>query len=99
MSATGTWKLSISTPVGEQTPVLILIEDAGTLTGELTLPGAASVEVKHGVALGDQLTWTSAVTSPIAITLNFDVTVRGDTLEGECSSAMFPSFPVTGRRA
>jgi hypothetical protein len=98
MSATGTWKLSIATPVGEQTPVLILAEDAGTLTGQMTMQGAEPAEVKRGVAQGDELSWTSDVISPITVTLNFVVTVRGDTLDGECRSAIFPSFPVKGRR-
>ena len=53
----------------------------------------------EAVAAGDRLTWTQAVTTPMKLTLKFDVTIEGDTMTGTSKAGIFPASKVTGTRS
>jgi hypothetical protein len=43
--------------------------------------------------------WSAAVTTPMPMTLEFDITANGDALTGTCKAGSFGTFPVKGARA
>ena len=75
MSADGTWKTIMNTPMGAQEGTLELATDGGSLTGKLGGP-QGEIELKDGTADGDNLAWKADITSPMALTLEFTATVR-----------------------
>ncbi|MER7927320.1 hypothetical protein ABTY96_29905 [Streptomyces sp. NPDC096057] len=97
MSVSGTWDLSVSTPIGKIKVVIELHEREGVLTG--VARGAGEEVPLADVSLdGDRLTWKQAVTKPMRLNLAFDVTVDGDTLQGTSKAGRLPSSKVTGER-
>ena len=55
MSADGTWKLSMQTPVGERKVTLDLKSSGAALSGKLTADEGGSTEIFDGKADGDNL--------------------------------------------
>ena len=48
---------------------------------------------------GDTLTWSSAITSPMPMTLEFSATVAGDTMTGNVKLGAFGNAALSGVRA
>lgn len=96
MSATGNWKISISTPMGPQEMTAQLAEDGSTLSGQLDSPMGS--EPVNGTVAGNKLTWTTKVTKPMPLDLTFDVTVEGDSLTGTVKLGMFGNGGLSGTR-
>ena len=96
MSANGQWKITLSTPMGPQEMTATFAVEGGTLTGQLESPMGS--EAVNGTATGDRLAWTTKVTKPMPIELDFDVTVEGDALKGTAKLGMFGNAAVTGSR-
>ncbi|MBF6416310.1 hypothetical protein [Nocardia cyriacigeorgica] len=97
MSVTGTWNLSISTPIGTIRAVLELREHNGIVTG-LARGTGEEVPLTDISRSGDRLTWKQAITKPMRLNLAFDVTVDGDTLRGTSKAGRLPSSKVVGQR-
>jgi len=55
--------------------------------------GAQEVKVD-----GDKLIWSSAITSPMPMTLEFEATVSGDSLSGNVKLGAFGNASMTGVR-
>ena len=94
----GDWKLVIQSPMGAREAELSVKRKSdtafdGVMNGE---PGHQQFE---GKIEGDTLSWQTEITTPIMLTLDFTVTVAGDTLSGQAKLGMFGSAPVTGARA
>jgi len=98
MSVSGTWKLTIDTPLGTQESTLELNEDGGTLTGTAT-QGDETTEIFDGTVDGDNVTWKVKVTKPISVTATLTGTVNGDEMSGHAKAGFFPAAPFTGVRA
>lgn len=96
MSATGNWKITLSTPMGPQEMTATLTEDGSTLTGQLE--SAMGSEPVNGTVTGDKLAWTTKVSKPMPLDLGFDVTVEGDSLTGTVKLGMFGNAGLTGSR-
>ena len=77
MSADGTWKLSMQTPIGERKSTLALKTAGGTVTGKLTADEGASTDIFEGKANGDNVTFKAAIKSPMPLTLEFTASVDG----------------------
>ena len=97
MSLTGTWKISISTPIGIQYVVLELTENYSVVEGiakgnEETLP------LINPVLDGNRLTWKQSITKPMRLNLTFDVIIDDDTLKGAAKAGLLPSSKVIGKR-
>ncbi|MFP6814932.1 MAG: hypothetical protein VB949_04585, partial [Pseudomonadales bacterium] len=73
MSADGTWKTVMNTPMGAQDGTLELTTDGSTLTGKLSGP-QGDIELNEGTVDGDALTWKADITAPMAMTLEFSAT-------------------------
>jgi hypothetical protein len=99
MSAEGTWKLSMQTPIGERKSTLGLKSTAGSLTGRLTGDEGNSTDIFDGSASGDNVSFKAAIKSPMPLTLEFSATVAGDKISGTVSASGVGSWPFSGTRA
>ena len=93
----GMWDVTLNTPIGKMAVVFDITESDGVISG-IARSNAESVEFNDAVADGDRLTWTQAVTTPMRLTLKFDVTVDGDTMTGTSKAGILPSSTVQGNR-
>ena len=98
MAVDGTWKLTMSTPMGERNTTLSLKSSGGTLTGTQGADGN-STEIFDGTVNGDDVTWKVSITNPMPLTLDFSGKVAGDSISGEMGIGPMGSFPFTGTRA
>lgn len=101
MSPTGTWQLTIKTPVGSVSVELVVNADDGILTARARgqgqdIPITDMILVEHPG--GQHLTWTQSVTRPLRLTLQFEVLVADDTMEGTARAGRLPASRVSGTR-
>lgn len=88
MSVAGTFKLTMNTPMGVQTPTLTINEDGGAVSGNM-VGQLGTNEFSGGTADGDSANWTmtiEAMGQKIEMTCN--CTVDGDSITGKMSSPM-----------
>ena len=98
MSADGTWKLSMQTPIGERRSTLALKTAGGALTGKLTGDEGNSTDIFDGAADGDRVSFRAAIRSPMPLTLEFAASVSGDKISGSVSASGVGSWPFSGTR-
>lgn len=98
MSADGTWKTTMNTPMGAQNGTLTLATDGGTLTGKLSGP-QGEIDISDGTVDGNQLAWKADITSPMPMTLEFSATVDGDNISGDVKLGAFGNATFSGTRA
>ena len=98
MSADGTWNTTMNTPMGAQNGTMELKTDGASLSGTLTSP-QGTIELEDGTMDGDALTWKAAITTPMAMTLEFSATVDGDNMGGDVKLGAFGNATFTGTRA
>jgi hypothetical protein len=94
----GTWDVNIATPIGNMAVVFKIADQDGAISG-VASSDAETVDFIDAVAEGNRLTWSQAVTTPMRLTLKFDVTVEGDTMTGTSKAGIFPASAVTGSRS
>jgi hypothetical protein len=99
MSADGTWKLSMQTPVGERKVTLDLKSSGAALSGKLTADEGGSTEIFDGKADGDSLAFKAAIKVPMPLTLEFTAAISGDRISGSVSAAGVGSWPFSGARS
>jgi hypothetical protein len=97
MSVDGTWKTSVNSPMGVQEGTLEITSSGDSFTGKMA--GRQGEQAISGKVDGDTLTWSAQITSPFPMTLEFTVTVSGDTMSGSVKAGAFGSSPLTGERA
>ncbi len=97
MGFSGTWNMTMKTPMGNREVALTLDQDGDALTGKMDADGT-SAEVKDGKVEGSRGQWKANLTTPMPITLEFDVTQSGDALEGTVKLGMFGTSEVTGTK-
>jgi len=90
--------VTIATPIGKMAVVFHITEEDGVISGTAS-SDAETVDFLDAVADGNRLTWSQNVTTPMRLTLKFDVTVDGDTLTGTSKAGFFPASKVNGSRA
>ena len=96
MSVDGNWKTTINSPMGVQEGSLSITSSGDTFTGKMeSRQGTQDIS---GKVDGNNLTWSSALTQPFPITLEFNVTVDGDKMSGQVKAGSFGSSPLTGVR-
>lgn len=94
----GDWAMTMKPPMGpEQNMVATFKVDGEVLTGKLVAP--EGTEEFSGTAAGNRLKWEMKITNPMPMTLKYDLTIDGDTLEGKCKLGMFGSAKVVGTRS
>ncbi|MBP7650335.1 MAG: hypothetical protein KA085_17935 [Phenylobacterium sp.] len=97
MSADGNWKITINSPMGAQTVTASITTSGDTFTGTTQTP--AGEQAIEGKVAGDKLTWSTSITSPMPMTLEFEATVAGDSMSGNVKLGAFGNAPLTGVRA
>ena len=99
MSATGTWTVTMKTPMGAQPATFELAEDGGAITGTVSTPMVPTpMEISEGTADGSDLAWKVAMTSPMPMTLEFTGNVDGDAISGSVTLGSFGSGTFEGGR-
>jgi hypothetical protein len=98
MSADGTWKLSMQTPIGERKSTLALKSAGSALTGKLTGDEGNSTDILDGKADGDTLSFKAAIKSPMPLTLEFTASISGDKISGSVNASGVGSWPFSGTR-
>ena len=96
MSADGNWKVTINTPMGARTMNVGITTNGDTFTGKVDSE-MGSQEVT-GKVDGDNLTWSSDITNPMPMKLEFTAKVEGDKMTGNCKLGMFGNAALTGER-
>jgi len=98
MSVEGKWNLKVSTPMGEQTPVLTLDVSGNECNGSFA--GAqGTAEFSGGSVEGDKVSFSLQIEAMgQKINLECSATVDGDKISGELKSPMGPA-QFSGERA
>jgi hypothetical protein len=99
MSADGTWKVVMNTPIGERKSTMALKTAGGTLTGKLTGDEGNTTDIFDGKANGDDISFKAAIKSPMPLTLEVKGKVAGDKISGTVSASGVGSWPFSGTRA
>ena len=94
----GAWDATLVTPIGTMLVVFDITEQDGVIGGEAR-SDAETVEILEAKAEGNRLTWTQNVTTPMRLTLKFEVTVDGDTMTGSYKAGIFPASTVNATRS
>jgi hypothetical protein len=97
MSAAGTWKLAMQTPIGERKVSLTLQEAGGALTGTMNADDGSAVDIYEGKVAGASASWKANIKNPMPLTLEFSGTVDGDKIAGTVNAAV-GSWPFSGTR-
>jgi hypothetical protein len=97
MPVEGTYDCVTRTPMGELASRFTVERDGDRFFGrnEGTLGAMA---VTDGRVEGERLTWTMALTAPMALTLACEATIDGDTLTGCVRAEGFGPMPMRGTR-
>ena len=94
----GSWDVAIATPIGEIKAVFDITEQDGMVQG-MARTDDETVEFLDPVADGNRLTWSQKVTTPMQLTLKFDVTVEGDAMTGTSNpGGLMPASKLSGTR-
>ena len=98
MSVTGTWNLTLNSPLGDQAARLDLHDTSGALDGTLT--GKGDPAPLQRVAFdGSVVSFAADADTPVGrLNLAFSGTVTGDTLAGKYETP-FGAFNFSGTRA
>jgi hypothetical protein len=100
MSLTGTWNLSIATPMGEQKVELEIVQSGpDQVSGQSRNELDGEQPLIDPVLNGNHLSWKSSITKPIKVTAKMDLTFDGDRVTGTARAGMFPAAKITGQRA
>jgi hypothetical protein len=94
----GSWDVTIDTLIGKIAVVFDITEQDGEIHG-VARSDAETVDFLDAVADGNRLTWSQMVTTPMRLTLKFDVDVEGDTMTGTSKAGAFPASKVYGSRS
>lgn len=94
----GDWTLVIQSPMGAREAQLSVKRKSDTAFDGV-MNGDSGRQEFEGNIEGDTMSWQTEITTPILLTLDFTVTVAGDTLSGQAKLGMFGLAPVTGARA
>jgi hypothetical protein len=98
MSAAGTWKMAMQTPIGERKGTLTLQESGGALTGTFAAEEGGSIDIYGGKVAGKAVSWKADIKNPMPLTLEFSGAVDGDRIAGTVNAAV-GSWPFSGTRA
>lgn len=93
----GLWDVTLATPIGKMAVVFDINDQDGVISGTAATADE-TVNFLEPVANGNQLTWSQDVTTPMKLTLKFDVTVDGDEMTGGAKVGFMPASTLTGTR-
>ena len=97
MSADGNWKITMNTPMGARTVVVAIATSGDAFAGKVD--SEMGTQEVTGKIDGDTLTWSTDITNPMPMTLEFTVKVDGDKMTGKCKLGTFGIADLAGERA
>ncbi|MFT5999568.1 MAG: imidazolonepropionase-like amidohydrolase [Neolewinella sp.] len=97
--AAGAWNLEIDVPMAQMaSPTLTIIDKDGSLSGKL-VSGMGTTDISSMSLDGNNLTFSYTTDGGgQTVTISFDLTIDGDSLEGTMAAGSFGSFDVEGDR-
>lgn len=97
--AAGSWALEIDVPMAQMaTPTLTINDDDGSLSGKI-VSGMGTNNISDMSLEGNNLTFSYSVDGGgQEVTVTFDLTIDGDSLEGTMAAGNFGTFDVEGDR-
>jgi len=98
MAVDGKWNIVMKTPMGDREAELTLKQDGDALSGEMSAEGQ-NTAITNGAVDGDRLKWDVDVTTPMPLTLSFDVAIADGNIDGNVKLGMFGNSTVTGTPA
>jgi hypothetical protein len=98
MSLSGSWTLSMQTPMGLQTFTFIAKVAGTTLTGTIANGADEPIEITDGSVEGLAASWKLTVKKPMPMTLSFSATEDGNSLSGTAKPGFFPAVNFSGVR-
>jgi len=98
MKYDGTWNIVMKTPMGDREAQLLLEQRDEEISG-FAISDGNKTEIKEGKVEDDRAKFNVDLTSPMPITLEFDVAKEGGNLDGTVKLGMFGSSNVTGTPA
>lgn len=98
MSVSGTWNLTVKSPMGAMETILELREENGQLAGTQSGQGESN-DIKEGRLDGDKLFWITTINRPMKMKLEFSGALEGDTINGKVKAGMMGSYPFTATKA
>ena len=96
MSADGTWKITLSTPMGPQEVTASITTAGDRFTGKAQ--GPMGDQEISGAVSGDTLSWSTDISRPMPMTIEFTATVEGDSMSGSAKLGAFGAAPLKGVR-
>jgi hypothetical protein len=100
---TGTWNLSMRTPIGTMHATMTFDDTDGVWTGIADDGTSPSVSLRdictESTADGERVTWSQSITKPMRLNLDFDVVIAGDQMTGHSRAGRLPRTTVSGTRA
>lgn len=98
MAVDGTYKIVMTTPMGDRPATVALVADGGALSG--TFGGdQGSLPFAGGTTSGDDVSWSATINGAMGeMKLDFAGKVSGDTLAGTVQFGAFGSGAFTGTR-
>jgi len=97
MSADGNWKITMNTPMGARTMDVAITTSGDAFAGKID--SEMGTQELTGKIDGDTLTWSTDITNPMPMTLEFTVKVDGDKIIGKCKLGTFGIADLAGERA
>jgi len=98
MAFNGKWNITMKTPMGDREAELTLAADGDALSGNMAAEGQDTA-IENGKVEDGRAKWDVNVTTPMPLTLSFDVAEDGGNLDGTVKLGMFGNAPVSGTPA
>jgi hypothetical protein len=93
----GVWDITLDTAIGKMAVVFTITDRDGAILGT-AVTDKETLDFLDPVTEGDRLTWTQKVTTPMKLTLKFEVVVEGDTMTGTAKAGILPASKLHGTR-
>lgn len=93
MTADGKWNATANSQMGVQKFAIEFKTNGGTFAGSMA--GNMGRQEISGTIDGDTLSWSTHITQPLELTLEYKVRIQGDELSGEVKAGVFGSSPLT----
>jgi len=98
MSLSGSWTLTMQTPMGLETFTFVAKVEGTSLTGTFAKGADAPIEISDGIVEGLAASWKLTVKKPMPMTLSFTATQDSNSLSGMAKPGVFPAVKFSGVR-
>lgn len=97
MSVSGTYEVTVKTPMGDQGGTFTVKAQGDSFSGSLN-GTMGSMDIAGGKVSGNTITWSMDMKVPMPMTLDCEATIDGDALSGSVKAGVFGSMPLSGKR-